>query len=224
MKGYHTTAFIQIRGKTKDKLNRAYTRHAFIIDDRVFSSRPSSSLEMVSSTNYNEEVLSSFMISDINGIDTTTTDILSTQDIVIGTILAFILAFVWSYLNSQSSSTSFVSWPSKNGDDTLSEDITTSIRESDNENTFDAEDWKEMSKEENYVLYNTKIRKSIDEKKPTQQLDDVKRKENKAVLIALLVLFIPIFSIEFFFALSRQFVCQWGLGGEQIVTKLCSPI
>jgi len=204
MGGYHTMAFIQIRGKTKDKLNRAYTCHAFMIDDGVFSSRPSS-LEMVSSTN-NEEVVSSFMISDINGIDTTTTDILSTQDIVIGTILAFILAFGWSYLNGQSSSTSFVSWPSKNGDDTLSEDITTSIKESDNENTFDAEDWKEMSREENYVLYNTKIRQSIDEKKPTQQLDEVKKKENKAVLIALLVLFIPIFSIEFFFALSRQFV------------------
>jgi len=221
MKGYHTTAFIQIRGKTKDILNRAYTRHAFMIDDGVFSSRPSSSLEMVSS---NEEVVSSFdnqaATLDINGIDTTKTDILSTQDIIVGTILAFILAFGWSYLNGQ-----FVSWPSKkNGDDTLSEDITTSIRESDNENTFDAEDWKEMSREENYVLYNTKIRQSIDGKKPTQQLNEVKRKENKAVLVALLVLFVPIFSIEFFFALSRQFVCQWGLGGEQIVIKLCSPI
>ena len=222
MKGHHTMAFIQIRGKTKDKLNRAYTRHAFMIDDGVFSSsRPSSSLKMISS---NEELVSS-SIPYMNGIDTTLSDVLSTQYIVIGSILAFIIAFGWSYLNGQSSSTSFVSWPSKkNGDDTLSEDITTSIRESDNENTFDAEDWKEMSREENYVLYNTKIRKSIDEKKPTQQLDEVKKKENKAVLIALLVLFIPIFSIEFFFALSRQFVCQWGLGGEAIVTKLCSPI
>ena len=133
-----------------------------------------------------------------------------------------LLAFGWSYLNGQSSSTNFVSWPSKNGDDTLSEDITTSVKENDESTSFD--EWKEISREENYVLYNTKIRKSIDEKKPTQQLDDVKRKENEAVLIALLVLFIPIFSIEFFFALSRQFVCQWGLGGEQIVTKLCSPI
>ena len=221
MKGYHTTAFIQIRGG-KDKLNRAYTRHAFVVDDGVvFSNRPSSSLKMVSS---NEEVVSS-SVTYVNGIDTTTTDVLSTQDIVIGTILAFILAFGWSYLNGQSSSTSFVSWPSKkNGDDTLSEDITTSIKESDNENTFDAEDWKEMSREENYVLYNTKIRQSIDEKKPTQQLNEVKRKENKAVLVSLLLLFVPIFSIEFFFALSRQFVCQWGLGGEQTVIKLCSPI
>ena len=168
MGGYHTMAFIQIRGKTKDKLNRVYTRHAFMIGDGVFISRPSSSLEMVSSTN-NEEVVSSFMISDINGIDTTTTDILSTQDIVVGAILALLLAFGWSYLNGQSSSTSFVSWPSKNGDDTLSEDITTSIEDSDNENTFDA--WKEISREENYVLYNTKIRQSIDEKKPTQQLE-----------------------------------------------------
>jgi len=218
MGGYHTMAFIQIRGKTKDKLNRVYTRHAFMIDDGVFSSRPSS-LEMVSSTN-NEEVVSSFMISDINGIDTTTTDILSTQDIVVGTILALLLAFGWSYLTGQSSSTSFVSWPSKNGDDTLSEDILR--KESDESTTFD--EWKEISREENYVLYNTKIRQSIDEKKPTQQLNEVKRKENKAVLIALLLLFVPIFSIEFFFALSRQFVCQWGLGGEAVVNKLCSPI
>ena len=214
-------AFIQITGKTKDHLNRAYTRRAFVADDGVFRDHSSSSLEMVSSISSFDNQAATL---DINGIDTTT-DVLSTQDIVVGTILAFILAFGWSYLNGQSSSTSFVSWPSKkNGDDTLSEDITTSIKESDNENTFDAEDWKEMSREENYVLYNTKIRQSIDEKKPTQQLDEVKKKENKAVLIALWVLYIPIFSIEFFFALSRQFVCQWGLGGEQIVTKLCSPI
>ena len=62
-------AFIQILGETKDKLNRAYTRHAFVVDNGMFSDRPLSSLKMVSS---NEEVVSSFMISDTNGIDTTT--------------------------------------------------------------------------------------------------------------------------------------------------------
>eukprot|EP00584_Thalassiosira_punctigera_P020380 CAMPEP_0172557344 /NCGR_PEP_ID=MMETSP1067-20121228/72697_1 /TAXON_ID=265564 ORGANISM="Thalassiosira punctigera, Strain Tpunct2005C2" /NCGR_SAMPLE_ID=MMETSP1067 /ASSEMBLY_ACC=CAM_ASM_000444 /LENGTH=147 /DNA_ID=CAMNT_0013346403 /DNA_START=55 /DNA_END=495 /DNA_ORIENTATION=+ len=39
--------------------------------------------------------------------------VLGTDDIVIGTILAFVLAFSYSFLNGQSSSTSFVSWPSQ---------------------------------------------------------------------------------------------------------------
>ena len=33
------------------------------------------------------------------------------------------------------------------------------------------------------------------------------QKEKKWILLALLILFVPIFSIEFFFALSRQFIC-----------------
>jgi hypothetical protein len=41
--------------------------------------------------------------------------------------------------------------------------------------------------------------------------------------VALLALFVPIFSVEFFFALSRQFMCEMGMGGIDVVQKLCSP-
>ena len=106
----------------------------------------------------------------MNGIDTTMTytsanDVLSTQDIVVGTIIAFILAFGYSYLNGQSSSTSFVSWPSQSNNEnfTLEDVVDISMEPSDvdlgsDERTFNADNWKEMSREENYILYNTKIR------------------------------------------------------------------
>lgn len=174
----------------------------------------------IGATGFNSQIIS----------DTTTAidGVLSIQDIVVGIILAFALAFGWSFLNGQSSSTSFVSWPSqtKNSNDTI--DITNSVKGSgvgddDINKIFNEDNWKEMSREENYVLYNTKIRQKkneMSEKKPALQSD----KENRLVLIALLVLFVPIFSVEFFFALSRLFICEMGVGGGELVNKLCSPI
>jgi len=44
-----------------------------------------------------------------------------------------------------------------------------------------------------------------------------KKLEQKWVIIGLLVLFVPIFSIEFFFALSRQFICGGGGGMDYAV-------
>lgn len=81
------------------------------------------------------------------------------------------------------------------------------------------DDWAEMSRPENYILYSTKIRnksmrmRNLDRER-TNEINFIstdifppKDKENKMILLALLMLFIPIFSVEFFFALSRQFVC-----------------
>lgn len=177
-------------------------------------------------------------VASINGqiiVPNETADVLSTQDIAIGTILAFVLAFGYSFLNGQSSSSSFISWPAQttriiNND--LSENDSLSdiplIPETDNDNkVFDEENWKEISREENYILYNTKIREKTNAAKKNSEsiprLQNVNKKENKLVLVALLVLFVPIFSVEFFFALSRQFMCEMGMGGD-FVEKLCSPI
>ena len=178
----------------------------------------------------------------MNGIDTTMTytsanDVLSTQDIVVGTIIAFILAFGYSYLNGQSSSTSFVSWPSQSNNEnfTLEDVVDISMEPSDvdlssDERTFNADNWKEMSREENYILYNTKIRQKsnpdYNKMGSTMQNenDDMKKKENKLILVALLILFVPIFSAEFFFALSRQFICEMGMGGDSLQQNFCSPV
>ncbi len=90
-----------------------------------------------------------------------------------------------------------------------------------NGRNFNADDWKEISREENYILYRTKIRQrsDVDTNTPNLKIDN---EENKLVLVALLALFVPIFSVEFFFALSRQFMCEMSLGGG-IFQKLCSP-
>jgi hypothetical protein len=90
-----------------------------------------------------------------------------------------------------------------------------------NGRNFNADDWKEMSREENYILFRTKIRQrsNVDTNTPIWKID---KEENKLVLVALLALFVPIFFVEFFFALSRQFMCEMRLGGD-IVQKLCSP-
>ncbi|KAL7430803.1 hypothetical protein ACHAXM_002372 [Skeletonema potamos] len=157
-------------------------------------------------------------------------DALSTQDIVVGTILAFILAFTYSYLNGQSSSTSFVSWWNQIPKETEVAKDSFELAETQKvENrVFDAYDWKDISREENYVLYNTRIKTSLQKLNTKRENSNVNvsKTENKLVLIALLVLFVPIFSVEFFFALSRQFLCEVGDPSARIefVQQLCSPV
>ena len=151
-------------------------------------------------------------------------DALSTEDIIVGTILAFVLAFTYSYLNGQSSSTSFVSWGNqiqKNEDSFESVETT-----SDDERVFDAKNWKDISREENYVLYNTRIKSKLNTKQQNANNAKVDKIENKLVLVSLLALFVPIFSVEFFFALSRQFLCEIGDPSDRVefVQKLCSPV
>jgi hypothetical protein len=154
-----------------------------------------------------------------NGIVTSiaNNDILTTQDVVNGAILACVLALGYSYLYGQSSSSSFISWPTRSNnsdnDDSRIVDKTTSEQGK----TFNSDDWREMSKEENYILYNTKIRRS--NKSSKGNIND--KRENKSTLVALLLLFLPIFSAEFFFALSRQFMCEMG---NEVALRLCSPV
>ncbi len=154
-------------------------------------------------------------------------DALSTEDIIVGTILAFILAFTYSYLNGQSSSTSFVSWGNQIQKNADSLELTETT--GDDERVFDAKNWKDISREENYVLYNTRVKSSLQKLNTKQQNSNnvnVDKTENKLVLVALLALFVPIFSVEFFFALSRQFLCEVGDPSDRVefVQKLCSPV
>lgn len=167
---------------------------------------------------------SSILADSSTSTDDVVADALGTQDIIVGSIIAVILAFSYSYLNGQSTSSNFVSWSSQtNAEDNSAVETTTQI---DNDNVvFDAKEWKDISREENYVLYNTRIKSSLRQ----QRQSNTKRRsttENKWVLVALLALFVPIFSVEFFFALSRQFLCEIGDPSDRIeaVQKLCSPV
>ena len=146
-------------------------------------------------------------------------DALSTQDIIVGSIIAVILAFGYSYLNGQSSSSNFVSWSSQTT-------VETATTQTDDDNVFDANEWKDISREENYVLYNTRIKSSLQQQRQSNNPKLQRKTENKWVLVALLALFVPIFSVEFFFALSRQFLCEIGDPSDRIevVQKLCSPV
>lgn len=187
------------------------------------------------SSNQSKQLQSSIDSNSVVLAVSSNTDALSTQDIVIGTILAFILALGYSYLNGQSSSTNFVSWQSQpplsivNGTSEIE-----SLDERDiNSRVFNETSWKEISRKENYVLYNTRIREKQSPVKNASTRDsssdiNSKQRENKLIVFALLTLFLPIFFIEIFFALSRQFICEGGwFGGDfggDLAERFCSPI
>jgi hypothetical protein len=129
-------------------------------------------------------------------------DVLSTRDLVDGSLLAFALAVFFSVLQQRRR---------QNDTPTMKND------ETEDGNVFDAVAWKEMSRPENYVYYNSKLREM-------SSRNDEPKQEKKWILISLLVLFVPIFSVEFFLALSRQVLC----GGDPLTlsawaSELCSP-
>jgi len=143
-------------------------------------------------------------------------DVLTSEDIFVGSVLAFALAFVASFLQGSRSRNDFVLWeqPATEMDDPDRSNSTKT-------RTFDAEAWNEISRPDNYVFYNRGATKPA------------RRKEGKGlgvkktwVLVALLALFVPIFSVEFFFALSRQVLCDAGdpLSRPDWAEYLCSPV
>jgi len=203
---------------------------------------------------------STFVIGDaVVATDANVSDaVLSTSDIVSGTVLAFLLAFGWSYLNGQRSSSDFISWRSQltsmpdateaatsgesdttkrvEGGERIGYDADDTFNGDASDKVFNAENWKEMSREENYVLYNTRIREVGRERRAGREDTASKggaegyasiasgiRSEKKGVLVALLVLFVPIFSMEFFFALSRQFMCGDPVNQTEWAQIMCSP-
>ena len=181
-------------------------------------------------------------------------NVFSQDDLVVGTIIAVVLSITISFLQSLRSQKDFVLWTNHQK---LSEDTDTDgtvVDDTENTNVFDADSWKEMSRPENYVLYNTRLRRkkimTVDDERTmqdrTRQENEQKnmsslstkdqphisaggtigKTERRVVLFALLLLFVPIFSVEFFFALSRQLLCDIGdpLQQSDWAVKLCSPV
>ena len=147
-------------------------------------------------------------------------DVLGSSDIINGTLIALVLAFTASFLQGRRNRDDFapseisntnVTSPFNEGDDNVLPKEST---------TFDADSWKEISQPESYVFYKQKLR----ERESKASSESSFGSERKWVLFALLALFVPIFSIEFFFALSRQVIC----GGDPMNQSdwsefLCSP-
>ncbi|CAJ1932677.1 unnamed protein product [Cylindrotheca closterium] len=103
-----------------------------------------------------------------------------------------------------------------------------SIQES-RSTVFDGNDWKEMSRPENYVFYNRNLKKKKKKKEEEESPEDSEQiDEQRWIVLALLVLFVPIFSVEFFFALSRQILCGGDTNGllssMDAAQFLCSPV
>lgn len=147
-------------------------------------------------------------------------EILSSEDIIIGSVLALALAFLWSFLVGRQSNGDVVLWredPTESMDGRL---LSRSTTISNSTTTFAESDWKEMSREENYVLYNTKVRKQL-----LGQLQQPKflKEEKKWVIVALIILFVPIFSFEIFLALSRGILCGEFFSFWSVAQKLCAP-
>ena len=149
-------------------------------------------------------------------------DVIGASDILDGTLIALILAFTASFLQGRRNQNDFLLPEVLSNKNTTSS--TTVVGDDDSvlsgNNTFDADSWKEMSRPESYIFYNQKLRERVSKSSTESSF----KSEQAFVLVALLVLFVPIFSVEFFFALSRQLLC----GGDPMNQSewsefLCSP-
>jgi hypothetical protein len=162
--------------------------------------------------------------------------VLSDQDVGFGTVIALALAFLFSYLQGDGSSWSnavlWVDPKTKIKKDRRLETYKDTEEEyvkyggsADNNSTtvFDGDSWKEMSRPENYVLYNTRVRQRQQTPQKSSSSSDLKVSPSAAPW-ALLLLFVPIFSVEFFFALSRQFMCDPNnVAISELSKQLCAP-
>ena len=156
------------------------------------------------------------------GDTTVPIDVIGTSDILDGTLIALILAFTASFLQGRRNQNDFLLPEVLSNKNTTS--TTTVVGDDDSvlsgNNTFDADSWKEMSRPESYIFYNQKLRERVSKSSTESSF----KSEQVWVLVALLLLFVPIFSVEFFFALSRQLLC----GGDPMNQSewsefLCSP-
>lgn len=223
---------------------------------------------LVTHSNYRRCITTSSFETNIFASPGIDDGVLSNEDIFIGTILALILAFLFSFLQGKTpSSSNIILWRNEESNDlqdlfnagtkdkvydNYSDKSDSVVKDYDSvkENVFDGDMWKEMSRPENYAVYTREKVQSNNEMKSeskdaimVNQNKSNGKRENKLVLISLLILFVPIFSVEFFFALSRQFICGdyvtnvddtlWILdakkaaaasnGSSPWAAKLCSP-
>jgi len=148
-------------------------------------------------------------------------DVIGTSDILDGTLIALVLAFTASFLQGRRNRDDFEPSEVLNMNTTSSSTVVGDNDSLSSEsNTFDADSWKEISRPESYIFYKQKLR----ERESKSSLQSPFNSEKVWVIFALLALFVPIFSVEFFFALSRQVIC----GGDPMNQSdwsefLCSP-
>ncbi len=150
----------------------------------------------------------------------TPVDVIGASDIINGTFIALILAFTASFLQGRRNSNDFAPSEISNNNSTSASTFDDDVALSSGSNTFDADSWKEISRPESYVIYKQKLR----ERESKASSESSFGSERKWVLFALLALFVPIFSIEFFFALSRQLICAGNpINQSDLSELLCSP-
>lgn len=194
--------------------------------------------------------------SDVSELDG---GVFSTEDIFMGLIIGILLALVTSFLQGRRSQNDFVLWTKEPEDNITKLPFTTAVSSSTDKlelefatnstalpessilnddlpmqksrsTVFDGNGWKEMSRAENYVFYKRNLNQKKKKKKKSLEGDAEQTHEQRVIVIALLALFIPIFSVEFFFALSRQILCGAGgynhglLSSLDAAQNLCSPV
>mmetsp|Transcript_24990 Transcript_24990/g.42543 ORF Transcript_24990/g.42543 Transcript_24990/m.42543 type:complete len:198 (-) Transcript_24990:106-699(-) len=146
----------------------------------------------------------------------TDSEILNSNDIVTGVAIAFglVLTVLWLQGEREQQQQNAMRFREQFEDTELKLDTNGTI-------VFDADSWEDiMSQPENYILYNTKLRKRQLEKKP----QFTTKTEKRWAVLALLSLFLPIFSAELYLALSRQFLCENNALGHFIwAQELCKP-
>ena len=181
---------------------------------RVSHFSPTSNVRPISLESSRDRIL---YRSSIMNLQSSPTDVLSTEDIVVGVVLALVLAFCGSFLQGRRAQNDFVLWEKD------PKEINSSNATETDSVVFDTDSWKEMSRPDNYILYNNNNNNNkLQEKKSAS--DGSSRGEKAWVLIALFALFVPLFSVETFFALSRQFICGGDpLSQSDLAVELCSP-
>ena len=141
--------------------------------------------------------------------------VLSDEDIGAGILIAASLALLASYVNRSGRQSTEIHLRDEKGD--LDDSDESSV-------LFTAEAWKDISRPENYVLYNTQVRKKLNKQDRPRTNANIFRIGKNGAAIALLFVFLPIFFFEIFLALSRQVVCNGDLLSQNAwALELCSP-
>ena len=105
---------------------------------------------------------------DTNG--TTGADVLGTSDIVIGAIIAVMLAFLASFLQGRRNQNDFVLGEIKE-EEWLSSTNSTCTNDEEGRVVFDGKSWREVSDPENYILYKGKLRERDRKRKEAKQTE-----------------------------------------------------
>jgi hypothetical protein len=169
-------------------------------------------------------------------------DVLSTDDLIYGTLIALVLAFTASYLqgraNQSDTSATTTTATATNSAMIIDSNVTDSRNVTVTNETyvsgdqrnivFDGDSWQEMSRPDNYILYNRKLRqgrrKGADDGRALETSSNIEL-ERVWIIVALLALFIPIFFVEIFFALSRQLICSGDIMNQPNWAEYwCSPV